>query len=154
MEFIPSNSGSPPGEPGRLRRGDSFIFARGSVGPGPLETFRGAASGILGDRREFNIYIYIYIYISPNSFPGLVPPPEIPWRRLGFCGGSRAKCPFSGQDWRPARETSVLGVESDVFYCAHWPRFRAPLNSPTLSRIRTCRALAPANGATRQKRAR
>ena len=63
MKSIPSNSESPPGEPGRLRRGDSFIFARGSVGPGPLETFRGAASGILGDRREFSIYIYIYIYI-------------------------------------------------------------------------------------------
>ena len=44
MGSIPSNSGSPPGEPGRLRQGDSFIFARGSVGPGPLETFRGAAS--------------------------------------------------------------------------------------------------------------
>ena len=39
-----------PGSPDRiftaLRRGDSFIFARGSVGPGSLETFRGTASGI------------------------------------------------------------------------------------------------------------
>ena len=58
MKSIPSNSESPPGEPGRLRRDDSFIFARGSVGPGPPEAFRGAASGILGDRREFNIYKY------------------------------------------------------------------------------------------------
>ena len=46
-----------------LRRGDSFIFARGSVGPGSLETFRGTASGIgatVGNS------------MSPNSFPGRV----------------------------------------------------------------------------------
>ena len=56
-----------PGSPDRiftpLRRGDSFIFVRGSVGPGSLETFRGTASGI---GATVGNSIYIYIYISPN----------------------------------------------------------------------------------------
>ena len=92
--------------------------------------------------------------ISPNSFRGRGPPTEITWGAAGFCKSSRAKCHFSGQDRLPARETSALRVESDVFYHAHWALFRASLNPPTLSMIRTCRALAPANGATRQRSAR
>ena len=71
-----------------LRRGDSFIFARDSVGPGSLETFRGTASGIgatVGNS------------ISPNSFPGRVGRQEKPWVPAPFCKGHRGIVSFSGK---------------------------------------------------------
>ena len=70
-----------PGSPDRiftsLRRGDSFIFARGSVGPGSLETFRGRAPGI-GATVGTSIYIYMYIYIY-LFFSRIGPPLYIPY---------------------------------------------------------------------------
>ena len=86
-----------PGSPGRIftprRRGDSFIFAGGSVGPGSLETFRGAASGI-GATVGTSIYIYIYIYISSNYLPRPVAPAFLPRLWVVFLRRSRAKPPF------------------------------------------------------------
>ena len=36
------------------------------------------------------------LYIRPNPFPGLVDRQKIPWVAAPLCGGSRAKCHFSG----------------------------------------------------------
>ena len=101
-----------------------------------------------------SIYLYIYISISPNYFAAWVERSKNPWVALTFCGGSRAVWRFSAGKIDTIEESTSKVWKVTCFTVHFGSGFRGVPDLPTLSRIHACRALWPANGATRRKRRR
>ena len=109
---------------------------------------------ILGPIHVIRSSIYIYIYISTNYFVGWVEVSKTPRGLATFGVHSRGNGPFSARNRNTIEDPRSKAAKVTCFTVHFGTGFLGVPDPATLSGIRPCRALWPANGATRRKRRR
>ena len=94
------------------------------------------------------------MYININYIAGWVDGPKTPRGAAVFGVHSRGNGPFSGRFRNTIEDRRSKAAKVTCFTVHFGTGFRGGPYPATLSGIRPCRALWPANGATRRKRGR
>ena len=139
-----------------VQRGQSDDRAAKRIWPERVSPVQGAPPGLRAEpsRRAAPIIratVGVSIYISTNYFVGWVEVSKTPRGPASFGVHSRGNGPFSAGFRNTIEDPRSKAAKVTCFTVHFGTGFRGGPDPATLSRIRPCRALWPANGATRRK---